>query len=165
MGPTRFTGRTDGCARGLLSGGCTSSGATGAVGGECQELASFLLVARQGCGPLEIDTGLVAAAEPQQQVGPRAREQVVARERRLLRQGVDELESSSGAVCHRDGHSAVELDDQRGHQQDQRVVQGRYLGPVSLLGLASPSMAGGDGSLESIRSECRAHALRSRHRV
>src|SRR5579864_487914 len=53
--------------------------------------------------------GVVALAEPAQEVGARGVEEVVA----LERQPVEQREAGARAVRHRDGDRAVQLDDRR----------------------------------------------------
>ena len=60
---------------------------------------------------LELLAGLVRAAEPGEQVGPDRGEQVVAAQRGVALEGIDDRQGLGRAVGHGDGDGAVELDD------------------------------------------------------
>jgi hypothetical protein len=83
---------------------------------------------------LELRARLVEAAELGEEVAAHARQQVVALERRLRGQRVDELEAGRRAERHRDRDRAVQLHDRRRRELGERVVERRDARPVGLLG-------------------------------
>ena len=100
------------------------------------------------------------AAELREQVAAHGRQQVVALERGLGRQRVDDLEPGRRAERHRHRDRAVQLDDRRRRQLGQRVVQRGDPRPVGLLGGARSRVAGGDRGLERVRARARRPAPR-----
>ena len=66
---------------------------SGGPAGALEQQPPLGLVARQRRGALELGARLVGAAEPGEQVAAHRRQQVVAGERRLVAQGIDDREA------------------------------------------------------------------------
>ena len=77
------------------------------------EQRSLARVAGQRRRALELGARLVEASELGQQIAAHARQQVVAGQRRLVRERVDERQPGGRPVGHADRDRAVELDDRR----------------------------------------------------
>ena len=77
---------------------------------------------------------------------------MVAAERRLGGEGVDEREAGGGSRGHRDGDGAVQLDDGRRRAPGQDAVQLRDARPVRLLGRPRARVTGRDRALERVRA-------------
>src|SRR5271166_6307933 len=75
---------------------------------------------------------------------------MVAPERWLGGQRIDELEARCGAEGQPNGDSAVQLDHWRGSNLCQLRVEFRDAPPVCLLGAQGASVAGGNGGLQYV---------------
>src|SRR5207249_5218051 len=82
--------------------GSTSRARPGAL----KKQRALTLVAGERCGALELRAGLIKAAELEEQVATHARQQVVARQRRLRGQRVHQLQARLGTLGHRHRHRA-----------------------------------------------------------
>ena len=94
--------------------------------------------------------------EALQQVAADAREQVVAAERALVEQAVDELQPGRRAERHRDRDRAVELDDRR----RARPARARRRAPRSAPSRSPPACAPARGTRRSRPAACTARARR-----
>ncbi len=75
---------------------------------------------------------------------------MVAPERRVVGDGVEDCETRGGAEGHGVGDGAIELDHRARRHLGEHVVERRDAPPVGLLGLAGPGVAGGNGGLQHI---------------
>ena len=91
-----------------------------------------------------------STSEPAEEVRARRVEQVVAVER--LGERVDERQPRRGAVGHRDGDRAVQLDHRRGVDPPQRAVERRDLRPVGVLRPRGARVERGDRRLDLVRA-------------
>ncbi|HEY5398064.1 MAG TPA: hypothetical protein VIL16_22000 [Trebonia sp.] len=104
---------------------------------------------------LEFPARRLGPAEAGEQVGPDRREQVVAAQRGVACQGIDDgqgLGRAVGAVGHGDGDGAVELDDRGRGERAEGLVERDDAGPVGVGGGARPGVAGGQLGLEDVRA-------------
>ncbi len=121
-------------------------------------------------GALELRARLVVAAELREQVAAHGRQQVVAAQRRLASERVDQLERRLRAERHPDRDRAVELHHRRRRELGESVVEGDDALPVGVLGDPGARVAGGDRGLQRVRAEgaagrsARARARRARGR-
>ena len=83
---------------------------------------------------LELGARFLGAPELRQQIAAHARQQVVALQRRLVGERVDELEPGRRTERHRDRDRAVELDHRRRRQLGERVVERGDARPVGVVG-------------------------------
>src|SRR5205823_998087 len=91
-----------------------SGAATGRGRGALEQELALACGAGERRGALELRAGLVEAAELHEQIAADARQEVVALERRLRHGPVDDLESGDRSKGHRDGDTAIQLDDRGG---------------------------------------------------
>src|SRR5712692_2963067 len=78
-------------------------------GGSLEQQGALAAVAREGCRPLELGTGLLTAPQLGEEVAPYAREEVVGLERRLGDQLIDDLEARGRPERHRERDRAIQL--------------------------------------------------------
>jgi hypothetical protein len=78
---------------------------------------------------------------------------VIAGERTLAVQTIDERESLLGPLAHRDGDGPVEVDDRRGCDGGQVCVQRHDRPPVGVGRLRGPDVLAGDRRLEAVRPD------------
>src|SRR5216684_2962425 len=84
-----------------------------AGGGALEQELALARVARQRSRALALSTCLVEAVELGEEIATHGRQQVVALERRLRDQRVDERESRGRTECHGDRDRTIELHDRR----------------------------------------------------
>src|SRR5919199_2816162 len=109
-------------------------------------------VARERRRPLELRAGLVETAEPGEEVAAHARQEVVALERRLRGQRIDELEARRRSERHGERDRPIQLHDGRRRNLGERIVERQDRCPVRLLRSARPRVTGGDRRLERVRA-------------
>jgi hypothetical protein len=96
------------------------------VGGSAEATEEF-----GACGMGEVIVGQIAAGED----------------------GVDEIEAGLWAIAHGDGDGAIELDDRRGFDAREKIVEGDDLVPVCRARAGSVGVNGGDGGLDRVGIE------------
>src|SRR5437867_3532414 len=79
--------------------------------GALEEQRALARVAREPRRALELRPGLVRAAEPGEEVAPHGRQEVIALERGLRGQGIDDLESRRRTERHGVRDRAIQLHD------------------------------------------------------
>src|SRR5262249_26835157 len=102
---------------------------------------------------LEFFARFVASSELREEIAAHAREKMIRRERRLVRERVDQREPRIGPVRHRDRDRAIQLDDRRLRELRERVVERDDALPIRLRGRACARMAARDRSLQRVRTE------------
>src|ERR687883_1216269 len=100
--------------------------------GALEEQFALADVARERRRPLELRTGLVETAEPGEEVAAHARQKVVALERRLRGQRIDELEAHRRPERHRERDRPIKLHDGRRGNRGARTVNRRVPCPFGL---------------------------------
>jgi len=90
---------------------CVKNVSLAAGGRAAQQVGSLGLIGGEGGGLLEFGPGARGLVEAGEQVAADRGQQVVAAQGGVLRQGIHDGQGGGGAVGHRDGHRAVELDD------------------------------------------------------
>ncbi len=123
-----------------------------------QQLALGVVVAQVGRAR-ELLARLGQPPQADEEVAAHAGQQVVAAQRGLVGERVDELEPGLRAEGHHDRHGAVELDDRGAGERRQGVVQRDDPRPVGLLDAAGPRVAGGDRGLQRVRAQRAAELL------
>jgi hypothetical protein len=86
-----------------------------------QQLALAVVVAQVGCAS-ELLARLYQPPQADEQVAAHAGQQVVAAQRGLISERIDELEPRLETEGHRHRHGAVELDDRGTRERGQAVV-------------------------------------------
>ena len=101
-------------SRARVAGGCHQGAAGGLTGaGTLEQQLALAGVAGQRGGALELVARLLRAADLDEQVAAHARQEMIALERRLGGQRIDEVEAGCGTDGHRYRDGAVQLDDRR----------------------------------------------------
>src|SRR5438067_767594 len=121
--------------------------------GALEEQFALAEVARERRRPLELRARLVETAEPGEEVAAHARQEVVALERRLRGQRIDELEARRRPERHRERDRPIQLHDGRRRNLGERIVERRDRCPVRLLRSARLRVTGGDRGLERVRTK------------
>jgi SAM-dependent methyltransferase len=90
---------------------CVKNLPLAAGGGAAQQVGALGLIGGEGGGTLEFGPGSRWLVETGEQVAADRGQQVVTAQGGVLGQGIHDGQGGGGAVGHRDGHRAVELDD------------------------------------------------------
>src|SRR5579863_6975862 len=96
-----------------------------------------------------------------QQIAAYAGKQVIALQRRLIGERIDDLEAGSGAERHPDGHGAIEFNNRRRSKVSQRIIERGDALPVCFGCDARARMARGYRGLRGVGPERRSGAFGS----
>src|SRR5262245_43015195 len=119
--------------------------------GALEEQRALAFIARQRGRALQLRARLIIAAQLEEQVAAHARQEVVAIERWLRGQRLDEVEAGLRAEGHGDRHRAVQLDDGGRRDPGELGVEPRDAHPVRLRRGQRSGVTGGDRGLERVR--------------
>src|SRR6266545_4477130 len=100
--------------------------------------------------PLELDARFRETAELEKQIGARARQQRIRRERRLGPERVDQRQPRGRTVGHRHRHRPVERYHRRRRARLEHAVQRRDARPIGGAGLARSRVTRGDRRLQLV---------------
>jgi hypothetical protein len=139
-----------------------SPGTHGARAGTLEQPVLLPHVLRQGRRTFELGASLGEPTELLQQVRARAGEQMVASERRLIGQRIEDGQPGLWALGHRDGHGAIEPDDRGRCDGIELAVQRCDPCPVRLARGSCPRVAGRYRSLERVSRALVCEAFGSR---
>src|SRR5262249_35242400 len=120
--------------------------------GALQQQGPFAIVLRERSGAFVLGPCFVAVAETRKEVGAYRRHEVVARERRHIRELVEDLEARRGPVRERDRDRTIQLDDRRWRRRRELVVDRDDAPPIGVLGRSRACMTRGDPGLQEIRT-------------
>ena len=124
-----------------------------------EEQFAFARVSRERCGALEFCTRLFEAAEFFEEIAAHAWQQVVALERRLGGQCINEFQTRCRTERHSHCHRAIQLDDRRWRELRERHRRARRCAPSPFPRSARAGVAGGDRGLQRVGAERAAELL------
>jgi hypothetical protein len=84
---------------------------------------------------------------------------MIGLERSFRREGVHEFEAGGGTGSHRDCDGAVELDNRRGHEAGELLIQLHDGRPVSFGRSSGTCVTAAIGGLNDVRAGCGSHFL------
>ena len=93
------------------------------MSGTVEQQFTLASIRRQHRRALELGAGLFQSSELLEQVTADRVKQVIGRQDVRRKQSVDKLEAGGGPKGHADRHRAIQLDDGRAREVDERSVQ------------------------------------------